>query len=305
MVDAVQKAIAVLKAGGVVGLPTETVYGLAADITQPAAIEKIYAIKGRPKNHPIIIHISDTDTLFELATHIPAYVMPLVHCFWPGPLTLLLKKAPGVNENITGGHDTVGVRFPAHPMAQAVICGLGHPVAAPSANRFGALSPTTAEHVVDALGDSVDFVLDGGRCPVGIESTIVDATHRDYCTVVRHGMILAEDIREVVDVPVRDTAPESVAAPGNLKRHYCPKKPVTLISRGEACLARGSSMLDPYGIYWLSFDTMPHDPKAYAYQLYFQLRLADASEAQCIKIELPPNTPEWRGILERLYKMVG
>ncbi len=301
MVDAVQQAITVLKAGGVIGLPTETVYGLAADITQPAAIEKIYTLKGRPRNHPIIIHIAKTDTLFELAIDIPAYVMPLVHCFWPGPFTLLLKKHPSVREEITGGHDTVGVRFPAHPMAQAVIRGLGHPVAAPSANRFGALSPTTAEHVRDALGASVDFVLDGGRCPVGIESTIVDATQADYCTVVRHGMILVEDIRAVVDVPVLDNVPTSVAAPGNLKRHYCPKKPVKLIETRPTL----SSMLEQENIYWLSFETMPHDPQAYAYQLYFQLRLADASMASCIHIELPPNTPEWRGILERLHKMIG
>ena len=312
MLNNIDRAVELLRSGGVVAIPTETVYGLAASIECPEAIRKIFQIKGRPVNHPLIVHIADKKDIYRFATDIPSYVAPLIEHFWPGPLTLILKKTDLISPLLTGGHDTVGIRMPAHPIALEIIKRAG-PIAAPSANRFGKISPTTAAHVKHDLGSSVDFIVDGGRCNIGIESTIVDATHPSYALIARQGLLGASDFNEALGyLCVKSDIKTQLAVSGNLKSHYCPNKPLKLFSNKEDFQKIKKESKNDLYVYVLAFSfferenlycfQMPANPIDYAYQLYFQLRIADESNACTIAVELPPESQGWEAILERLYK---
>lgn len=220
----VAHAVAVLRAGGLIALPTETVYGLGADASNAAAVGRIFAVKGRPADHPLIVHIAHADAMDDWAQAISPLARKLATQLWPGPLTLVLERRPHVLDAVTGGQATIGLRVPAHPLALAVLREFGGGVAAPSANRFGRVSPTSPEHVRSDLGDAVDLILDGGPCTIGLESTIVDVSRGDDDAVIlRPGGIGPEVLAEVArrPIPLRESA--EVRVPGQLASHYAPR----------------------------------------------------------------------------------
>lgn len=273
--DAVARAARALAAGGVVGLPTETVYGLAAEGRNPAAVARVFSIKGRPSDHPVIVHVASPEALQVWGRDVPDYAARLAAGLWPGPLTLVVPAADDVPRYLTGGQDTVGLRCPAHPVALAVIEAAGA-VAAPSANRFGQVSPTTAADVVADIGDRLDplrdLVLDGGACPVGVESTILDCT-ADAPRVLRWGAVEVDEIERVGARPV-SADPSAVRAPGGLASHYAPRAAVHLgldAGPGEGFLAM-SGVPTPPGAVRLA---QPADTRAYAAVVYRSLRDAD------------------------------
>jgi L-threonylcarbamoyladenylate synthase len=275
-----------------VAFPTETVYGLGANALDPSAIEKIYAAKDRPPSSPLIVHVSSIEMAKELAREWPERADKLARIFWPGPLTLVLPKQPHVPDRVTAGLDTVGVRMPANPIALELIREAGVPIAAPSANRFGGLSPTTAQHVTQSLGDRVAMVLDGGRTNVGIESTVLSLAGVD-AVLLRPGMVTRQEIEAVIG-PVRilQQAPEgSHSSPGLHTRHYSPKTPLLLIEPGQVPTGGRGICLQ-----------MPDDPRAYAAVLYERLHAADAQGWDWIAIEHPPRSEEWSAICDRLER---
>ncbi|HEX9452146.1 MAG TPA: L-threonylcarbamoyladenylate synthase, partial [Burkholderiales bacterium] len=219
--EEIEKAAAILRAGGLVAFPTETVYGLGADASNPTAVRKIFAAKGRPADHPVIVHVAGTSDLKHWAAEVPRSAWLLAEKFWPGPLTMVLKRAAHVSDLITGGQDTVGLRVPSHPVAQQLLKAFGGGIAAPSANRFGRLSPTTAQHVREELADAVNLVLDGGPSDVGIESTIVDLT-RETPAVLRPGRISEQQIADALLVQLGGTAAGRPRVSGSLESHYAP-----------------------------------------------------------------------------------
>jgi L-threonylcarbamoyladenylate synthase len=277
-------AVTVLQRGGLVAFPTETVYGLGADATDPTAVGRVFAVKGRPPDHPLIVHVAGTEELARWAEAVPACARRLVDALWPGPLTLVVRRADHVLDVVTGGWPTVALRSPAHPVAQALLEAFGGGIAAPSANRFGRVSPTTADDVRNDLGADVDLVLDGGPCRVGVESTIVDCTS-DLVTLLRPGGVPVEVLEGVLGGPVART-PEAgaPAAPGSLPAHYSPRARVvvaTSVSDGQerAASATGRRGLllpgpgeVPDGVTLLVAD---QDPAGYAQVLYARLREAD------------------------------
>ena len=310
----VDVAVARLCDGGLVGLPTETVYGLAADAEDPRAVARIYAVKGRPADHPLIVHVRDAGALRpgpdSWARDVPPYAHRLAEALWPGPLTLIVRRSARAGAHVTGGQDTVGLRSPAHPLAQAVIAGLAQArgreqagVAAPSANRFGRVSPTTPQHVLDELSGLLvpgrDCVLDGGDCAVGVESTIVDCTG-DAPRVLRPGAIGQGAIESVggvaVLLPNRDGGgqPPVPRAPGTLAAHYAPAAEVLLAAdgvaaaaltrSGEAGLIALAQVATPEGVVRL---TAPDDVQGYARGLYAALREADALGLRRVVAVLP------------------
>jgi L-threonylcarbamoyladenylate synthase len=305
----IEAAITALAKGEVVGLPTETVYGLAGDANHPDAVRRIFALKGRPADHPVIVHLGDASWLDQWARDIPATARQLTERFWPGPLTLILRRAATVSDLVTGGQDTVGLRVPAHPVALAVLRGFGRGLAAPSANRFGHLSPTRAEHVRAEFGADLPLVLDGGPCKIGIESTIIDLSGERPC-VLRPGNIPVEVLAAVLDTPV--AAGESGASPrvsGSLRSHYAPRAHAELVARERlserlaqgrheniAVLAIGELPAAAHGL------TLPATPDAYARGLYAALRTLDANDVQRILIEAPPLSAEWRAVRDRLQR---
>lgn len=273
---AVARAADALAAGGVVGLPTETVYGLAAAARDRAAVGRVFTIKGRPSDHPVIVHVSGPADLPAWGKNVPGYAARLAAALWPGPLTLVVPAADDVPRYLTGGQDTVGLRCPAHPVALAVIEAAGA-VAAPSANRFGQVSPTTAADVIADIGDRLDpvhdLVLDGGPCPVGVESTILDCTD-DRPRVLRWGAVEVDEIERVGGRPV-STASSAVRAPGGLASHYAPRAAVHLgngAAPGEGFLAL-TGVPTPPGAVRLA---EPEDTRAYAAVVYRSLRDTDA-----------------------------
>ncbi|MCB1959837.1 MAG: threonylcarbamoyl-AMP synthase [Rhodocyclaceae bacterium] len=310
---AVREAVAALRAGQLIGLPTETVYGLAADARNPQAVARIFAAKGRPADHPLIVHLASADQLDDWARDIPEAARRLAAAFWPGPLTLILKRQPGVPDAVTGGQDTVGLRVPAHPVAQAVLSAFGGGLAAPSANRFGRISPTTAAHVRDELGDAVAVVLDGGGCAVGIESTIVDLS-RGAPVVLRPGHISAVELSRVLGAPVTTPDAPDATAPrvsGALASHYAPITPVRLLAAADLPavaaaaekagqrIAVLSRSLTAQGANWRQ---LPADPVGYANSLYRELRHLDRSGADLLLIEAPPSSVEWLAVNDRLKR---
>ena len=230
--EEIEKAAEILRKGGLVAFPTETVYGLGADASNPAALRKVFAAKGRPADHPVIVHVARTSDLKHWAAEVPRSAWLLAEKFWPGPLTLVLKRAARVSDLITGGQDSVGLRVPSHPIAQQLLKAFGGGIAAPSANRFGRLSPTTAQHVREELGNAVDLVLDGGSCDVGIESTIVDLT-RESPAVLRPGRISAQQIADVLLAQFAEPGADRPRVSGSLESHYAPGLPLKIVHPDE------------------------------------------------------------------------
>lgn len=305
-----------LRRGGLVAFPTETVYGLGTHALDPEAVARIYEAKGRPSYNPLIVHVADAAGARALVSAWPEQAERLARAFWPGPLTLVLPKRPIVPDAITAGLPTVGVRVPAHPVALALLREARLPIAAPSANRFTELSPTTAAHVVESLGDAVDIVLDGGPTTVGIESTVVDLTGA-VPRILRPGMIDAASIARVAGaVDEREVrAVEGVArsSPGMVNRHYAPRARVLLFDettrRGvlaEATAAAadgervGSLAFTPLPV--TDARVMPRDAAAYAARLYAELHALDRLGCGLVLIEQVPGTPEWAGVRDRLER---
>ena len=312
MQQAIQEAAAILRGGGLVALPTETVYGLGADASNPAAVARIFAAKGRPADHPVIVHLGNVAQLEQWATDIPTAAYTLAQAFWPGPLTLILKRHARVSDAVTGGQDTIGLRVPGHPIALALLNAFGGGIAAPSANRFGRISPTTAAHVSEELGAAVDCILDGGPCQVGIESTIVDLS-AGGARVLRPGGISAAALEAVLGYALSPVAGTTPRVPGALEAHYAPRTPLKLISaedlnatvishlqRGEsvAVLARTGVSPDQR----CKWALMPATATDYAQVLYAKLRALDDLTADVILIEAPPAEAAWQAVLDRLQR---
>lgn len=294
MTDPVEHALTVIRAGGLVAIPTETVYGLAADASNEAAVRRIFAAKGRPADHPLIVHVASADELPRWASTVPAAAAVLADACWPGPLTLLVPKADRVLSVVTGGRPTVGVRVPAHPLTTELLKRFGGGLAAPSANRFGMVSPTTADHVRADLGDAVDFVLDGGPCPVGVESTIVDCTVTP-AQILRPGGIPSEQVAELLGGELAEASGPSRAA-GMMASHYAPRARVLLAeTRGEADVL--AQDLEHVELIDRSDDLVD-----YAQQLYADLRLADERGAKVIVAVMPPAAGLGHAIRDRLQK---
>jgi L-threonylcarbamoyladenylate synthase len=292
-VSDVDRALSVLRAGGLVAIPTETVYGLAADASNADAVRRVFAVKGRPPDHPLIVHVGAASQLGDWAASIPRAAEVLADACWPGPLTLLVPRSATVLDLVTGGRSSVGVRVPAHPLTLDLLARLGGGLAAPSANRFGRVSPTTADHVRADLGDDVDFVLDGGPCPVGVESTIVDCTVEPP-QVLRPGGISSEEIESLLEMTLG--APDGPSrAPGMLDSHYAPRcKLVLADSIGEAItLAEGLP-----GAEILDDDDLAH----YAHTLFARLRDADDRGVETVIAVLPPARGLGHAIRDRLTK---
>jgi L-threonylcarbamoyladenylate synthase len=306
----IREAVAILKRGGLVAFPTETVYGLGADASNPEAVARIYAVKGRPPAHPVIVHIGSAEHLPHWARDVSEAAIKLAARFWPGPLTLVLKRALGVGNYLTGGEDTIGLRMPKHPVALDLLRQFGGGIAAPSANKFGRISPTTAEHVRNDLGDEVNLILDGGPCEVGIESTIVDLS-RGRPVLLRPGRISAEDIAATLGVKPESRDAAAPRSPGALESHYAPRHPLRLIPSGHwdealhtAPLARGVLSFRPRpasdaSAMWIR---APLDPSRYAHELYANLRALDVSGCEEILVEEPPASAEWSAVRDRLAR---
>ena len=302
------QAVAALRRGELVGMPTETVYGLAADARNAAAIARIFALKGRPVEHPVIVHLSDAEQMRAWAKEIPEHAWQLAKQFWPGPMTLILNKLPGVLGQITGGQDSVGLRVPNHRVALALLTEFDDGLAAPSANRFGHISPTTAQHVRDEFGAQLELILDGGASQVGIESTIIDARTPEL-RILRPGAITEAHIAHLRDAPFTGThaaAPAlSTRVSGALKSHYAPRTRTTLQSRAEieAWTADATLVL---GIATLPVSrsgiALSANPDEYASALYAALRALDARGAGQILIERPPQTAAWGAIWDRISR---
>ena len=290
----VDEAVAVLRAGGLVAIPTETVYGLAADASNEAAVRRIFAAKGRPVDHPLIVHVADGAELCDWASSVPASAATLADACWPGPLTLVVPRGARVLPVVTGGRSTVGVRVPAHDLTLDLLRRLGGGVAAPSANRFGRVSPTTALHVQRDLGDAVDLILDGGPCPVGVESTIVDCTV-DPPQVLRPGGIPADQIEALLTQGLAPAAGPSRAS-GMLASHYAPACEVLLADDAAHAIEIAALRLDAVVI---GIDV---DPVVYARQLYDWLRRADERGSGVVVAVLPPAAGLGHAIRDRLIK---
>ncbi|MFV0678804.1 L-threonylcarbamoyladenylate synthase [Ottowia sp.] len=317
--DSIATAADRLSAGGLVGLPTETVYGLAADAAQDAAVRAIFTTKGRPADHPLIVHVAGPEAVAHFAADIPAFAQKLIDTFWPGPLTLILPRRPGVADAAAGGHASIGLRCPSHPVAQRLLATLAargiHGLAAPSANRFGRVSPTTAAHVVAELGDDL-MVLDGGPCAVGIESSIVDCTRRAP-VLLRPGHITRAQIEQAAGVPLLSKNMLSTPDPhasGTLLAHYAPQAKVRLMGARDLRAALGVLGADArHMAVWartpLRSDSrhvllrpMPDDADTAAQQLFAVLREFDAAGVRLIWVEALPDTPEWDGVRDRLQR---
>ena len=311
----VARAAAVLRAGGLVALPTETVYGLGANALDPRAVARIFAAKRRPAFDPLIVHVATLDDWSRVASAMPPQALALARRFWPGPLTLVLPKLPAIPDIVTSGLPTVGVRVPDHALMRAVLERAGCPVAAPSANRFGRLSPTRAAHVVEQLGDDIDLVLDGGPCAVGVESTIV-RPDADGVTVLRLGGLPVEQI-EAVAGPVRIAAHESPTAPeapGMLPQHYAPRTPITLVATGavpapppDACwglLALRADAASPAGGAWAAAEYLTDDGDLVtaASRLFDALHRLDALGLERIVAVAFPDEGLGRAINDRLRR---
>ncbi len=296
------RAASILRSGGLVALPTETVYGLGADALNAAAVARIYRVKGRPVTSPLIVHASSLEMARDLAAAWPVEADALARRFWPGPLTLVLPKHPKVPDIVTAGLDTVALRVPSHPVALEVIRRADTPVAAPSANRFTALSPTTAEHVRAALGGEVDLILDGGPCEVGIESAVVALTG-DGPVLLRPGAITAEQIAAVTGLEVRAAGVVEGAhpSPGMHRKHYAPRTPLVLA---------GDRLPSGRGAYlWWNTPRaaalalqMPADPTGYARELYRTLHAADGARLDWIALEPVPGGAAWAGVEDRVKR---
>ena len=301
-----------LARGEAIAFPTETVYGLGADAANPQAVARIFALKGRPADHPLIVHFADPAAIDAWAIDIPPAARTLAARFWPGPLTMILKKSSRVPAAVTGGQDTVGLRCPSHPVAQELLrefvrIGSGA-VAAPSANKFGHVSPTTAAHVREEFGASL-FVIDGGACEVGLESTIVDLS-RGAPVLLRPGGISRAALAQALGEPPRDRDADAPRASGTLAAHYAPRTALALLD-AEALVAEVSRPANvavlalqepPLNARVVSWITAAPDATRYGHDLYANLRKLDASGAKRILVEAPPDIPGWEAINDRLVR---
>jgi len=310
MSTALDEALAALRRGEAIGMPTETVYGLAADASSPEAVRGIFALKGRPADHPLIVHVADAGQLDTWAREVPDAARKLAAAFWPGPLTLILRKQPEVPDEVTGGQSTVGLRCPAHPLALALLRGFGGGLAAPSANRFGHISPTTAAHVREEFGDAVPVVLDGGECEVGIESTILDLSG-DIPRVLRPGRITHAQLEAIVGEVAQGAGRDSPRASGTLEAHYAPRTPLLMLPRAalkeearqQETLGKRVAVLTLEDLpATLQGHALPADPVAYAHGLYAGLRAIDALGANLLLVERPPEGPAWLAVHDRLRR---
>jgi L-threonylcarbamoyladenylate synthase len=310
----IARAAECLRAGGVVAFPTETVYGLGADALNPRAVARIYAIKRRPLDHPLIVHLPDAFYLENWARDIPRAAHLLAEKFWPGPLTLILPRSRIVPDNVTGGQDSVGLRVPGHPVALALLQQFGGAVAAPSANRFGHVSPTTAQHVRDELGDEVDITLDGGACQVGLESTIVSLLDARP-VILRPGAISQAQLSVALGVTVALGGAEEkrLRAPGLLARHYAPVTPLRIVARENLeqqirlLLAQNQRVAvitctQPAQFAQAHYYFLSSDPMSYAHDLYATLRAADAARYDALLIEAVPDDDAWLAVRDRLTR---
>ena len=306
-------ALGALRAGELVAFPTETVYGLGADARNPAAVRRIFAVKGRPASHPVIVHLQSVRELPAWARHVPRAAERLAEQFWPGPLTLVLPRAPGVDDSVTGGQDTVAVRVPAHPVAQQLLAAFGGGIAAPSANRYGRLSPTRAEHVREELGAAVSVVLDGGDCPIGLESTIV-AFQEGRARLLRPGRITAGEIRALLGALQIGADAASPRVPGSTAAHYAPATALEVLptealearsaalaqaGRRVAVLAWRAPQATLPAVTWIDAGAQP---ERYGHDLYAHLRALDQSGCERILVQEVPQGDEWEAIRDRLRR---
>jgi L-threonylcarbamoyladenylate synthase len=311
----VTEAVAVLQRGGLVALPTETVYGLGADASNELAVRRIFAAKGRPSTHPLIVHVAGALEARSWVAEFPPQAELLAQRFWPGPLTMLLQRSPRASDAVTGGQDTVAVRVPDHPLALEVLRAFGGGIAAPSANKFGHVSPTTAEHVRSELGAEVDLILDGGPCAVGVESTIVDLSS-GAPRLLRPGGISKEALEEVLGTPVLPPT-AAVRAPGMLESHYAPRAGLVLVASEAELLGAAQARVSagakvavlsttplalPHGAVGVS---VPADPAEYARLLYARLRELDAQGFELIIAALPPEAGLGLAVRDRLTRAAG
>jgi L-threonylcarbamoyladenylate synthase len=317
---AIEAAARALECGALVAFPTETVYGVGADAENPQAVAAIYAAKGRPSDHPVIVHLAPQADIAYWAAAIPLQAHQLIAAFWPGPLTLILKRAERIPDAVSGGQDSIGLRCPSHPVAQALLRsfkgGKGG-VAAPSANKFGHVSPTTAQHVRDEFGNdsSLAFILDGGQSEVGIESTILDLSRMESTgpVLLRPGRISAFDIAHVIGVAPRMPDTAAPRASGTLEAHYAPRTPVALVdatrladTTHELLVAGRSVAVIRHSVEPLANTAaqlrLPATADGYAHGLYAALRGMDAVGADIILVETPPSDSAWQGVNDRLRR---
>jgi L-threonylcarbamoyladenylate synthase len=310
----IEEAVEALRAGDLVVFPTETVYGLGANASNPAAVRKIFEVKGRPADHPVIVHLDDPRYLHRWVSNLPPVAEQLAARFWPGPLTLILPKAEHVNDIVTGGQDSIGIRVPSHPIAQQLLNAFGGGIAAPSANRYGRLSPTKPEHVRDELGDAVQVVLDGGDSPIGLESTIVSCLG-NQARLLRPGFITRSQLEQVVGPLLsQGLAPRSS---GDRVLHYAPSTPLEIVSSDElevraeeitardekvAVLAMRPPLQTQRHMTWINAGKKP---EAYAHNLYNHLRTLDGIGCSRIFVQALPEGERWAAILDRLQRASG
>ena len=312
LLAAMQRAAEILRSGGLVVFPTETVYGLGADAENPAAVARIFAAKGRPADHPLIVHMARRDHLSQWSRDIPPAAFVLARRYWPGPLTLILHRACRVPDRVTGGQDTVGLRVPDHPLALMLLEAFSGGIAAPSANRFGQVSPTTVAHVREELGDAMDFILDGGPCRVGIESTILDLSGHQP-RLLRPGAITLAEIEAVLEQPVIPQGNDALRAPGMLRSHYAPRTPLYLVPTGhlKAEICRRLRQGQRVGVLAMPATQLPESclrhhmpphPAGWARELYAQLRALDQQGLDGLVIEAPPSSADWQAVSDRLAR---
>lgn len=297
----IRHAAELLRMGKLIIMPTETVYGVAADMTNPEAIKKVYEVKGRPRENPLIVHIASHDQIPSLVSAWSDEAESLSKRFWPGPLTLVVQKSELVPSEVTAGLDTVAVRMPNHPIARMLLQTAGVPIVAPSANRFMQLSATRADHIDPELAEKVELILDGGPCQVGLESTVVNCAHKPPI-ILRPGGVTRAEIQAAIGMPLGALPPGGPKrSPGMYPRHYAPKAPVILVELLEPGQA-GLTFEDSSGDDQIR---MPLDPVAYGATLYDALHTLDQTEPDAIFVELPPETPDWEAVLDRLKKAAG
>jgi L-threonylcarbamoyladenylate synthase len=301
----IEQAVELLRRGRLVAFPTETVYGLGADATDAHAVARIFAAKGRPSTNPLICHVADESVARQYARRWPAHAAAIAQAFWPGPITLVLPKVNAIPDIVTAGRDTVGLRAPNHPLALELLRAFGKPIAGPSANRSNHISPTTAEHVRNELGDRVDLVLDGGPCAVGIESTVLDLSG-DMPAILRPGGVSREQIEAVIGpVSVRHVVVnpnEAAVSPGQHARHYAPMTPAIRVEHLSARYPADVGLLALSGTDAPVQLLMPPDPAEYARRFYAALRQLDAMDLRLLVIELPPDTPAWAAVRDRIIR---
>jgi L-threonylcarbamoyladenylate synthase len=293
----IEQAARIVREGGLVVFPTETVYGLGANALDASAVHKIYTLKGRPATSPLIVHVASIEQAKELAAEWLPEAERLARQYWPGPLTIVVPKKSAIPDEVTAGLPTVGLRMPRHPVALELLRAAGVPIAAPSANRFSQLSPTTAEHVREAFGAETPFLLDGGPCEVGLESTVIAVT-RGGLEVLRPGMAEVGDA-----IAAAAGEGEAHRSPGQQRKHYSPKTRIVLVNRGHLPREGEGAYL------WLDYNAaaagkqrMPEKPEEYAAELYSALHKFDRQEFDWIAVELPPDVPEWAAIRDRLVR---